>query len=292
MIDRYQSRISGPLLDRIDMHVTVRAVSAADLSRSTPGESSAAVRERVVAARQVQEGRNAAFGVTHNAHLTTRHLAAACPMTLPARRALDAAMERLKLSARAHDRLLKLSRTLADLAGRARQSPTAGSTGWRNLIDRLKSGRNSAQRRPVDGWRGPRRVMRGTTGGGFYSPARSLISLRGWRASWMRDPCWRPHVLLPRIRPRRSRGPCSRTGIACAFRKDRDGAAGRQRLLSSCWKAARHRDWRRRPCSSENAIEGWHEVRLESANGEGFEKGARRWRANPTGFESPERLTT
>lgn len=118
MIDRYQGRISGPLLDRIDMHVTVRAVSAAELSRSTPGESSAAVRERVVAARKIQEKRNAAFGATYNAHLSPRHLAAACPMTLPARRALDAAMERLKLSARAHDRLLKLSRTLADLAGR------------------------------------------------------------------------------------------------------------------------------------------------------------------------------
>ncbi len=117
MIERYRGRISGPLLDRIDLHVTVPAVSAADLARAAPGEGSGAVRARVIAARAVEERRNGSFGVTWNAHLETRHLAEACPLTPAARRGLDAAMERLGLSARAHDRILKVARTIADLAG-------------------------------------------------------------------------------------------------------------------------------------------------------------------------------
>ncbi|RMF73009.1 MAG: ATP-binding protein [Acidobacteria bacterium] len=117
MIERYRGRISGPLLDRIDLHVEVPAVGAADLARARPGEDSSSVRARVVAARRLEERRNARFGVTWNAHLEARHLGEACPLTPAARRALDAAMTRLGLSARAHDRILKVARTIADLAG-------------------------------------------------------------------------------------------------------------------------------------------------------------------------------
>lgn len=117
MIDRYRSRISGPLLDRIDLHVDVPSVPAADLARIAEGESSQQVRARVVAAREVQEARNGAFGVTWNAHLRPRDLAKICVLHPFARRALEVAMERFALSARAHDRVLKTARTIADLAG-------------------------------------------------------------------------------------------------------------------------------------------------------------------------------
>ncbi len=134
-IDRYRGRISGPLLDRIDMHVHVPAVSAADLARTAEGEPSAPVRERVVAARAVQEERNAPLGAAWNAHLAAKHLPRVCRLTPPARRALDAAMARMGLSARAHDRILKVARTLADLADRDEVGPAqvAEAVGYRSL---------------------------------------------------------------------------------------------------------------------------------------------------------------
>jgi magnesium chelatase family protein len=116
VVDRYRGRISGPMLDRLDLHVEVPALTAVELSQAHGGESSATVRDRVIAARQIQEHRNRRFGVTWNAHLRARDLAAACPMTARARAVLQQAMKRLGLSARAHDRILKVSRTLADLA--------------------------------------------------------------------------------------------------------------------------------------------------------------------------------
>lgn len=117
MIERYRGRISGPLLDRIDLHVMVPAVGAADLTRAEPGETSAQVRERVAACRQAQAQRNSRLGTTWNAHLKPRDLPAVCSLTPRARQALNQALERLQLSARAHDRILKVARTLADLAG-------------------------------------------------------------------------------------------------------------------------------------------------------------------------------
>jgi len=135
MIERYRGRISGPLLDRIDMHVHVPAVSAADLARTGEGEPSEPVRKRVVAARLVQEKRNEPLGAAWNAHLAAKHLPEACRLTPPARRALDAAMARLGLSARAHDRILKLARTLADLAAIEEVGPAqvAEAVGYRSL---------------------------------------------------------------------------------------------------------------------------------------------------------------
>ncbi|MBP7147462.1 MAG: YifB family Mg chelatase-like AAA ATPase [Acidobacteria bacterium] len=118
VIERYRARISGPLLDRIDIHVSVPPVPATLLAKEQGGEPSCAVRERVIAAREVQERRNAAFGVTWNAHLRARDLKRACAMTPQAAAKLEQAMDQLKLSARAHDRILKVARTLADLAGK------------------------------------------------------------------------------------------------------------------------------------------------------------------------------
>ncbi len=112
IIQRYLSKISGPLLDRIDLHLEVPAVAFKELR--TPGgeaESSAAIRERVIRARQHQARR----GFT-NAHLPTQALRKLCVLDDAGERTLETAVRKLGLSARAHDRILKVARTLADLA--------------------------------------------------------------------------------------------------------------------------------------------------------------------------------
>jgi magnesium chelatase family protein len=129
----YQARISGPLLDRIDIRVDVPAVSAADLILPAPGEPSAAVAERVAAARDIQRERYAALG---SPHVTTN---AAAPPSLIERVAapdaaaaalLRSAAETMQLSARGYHRVLKVARTLADLDG-------AGSVGRIHLAEAL-----------------------------------------------------------------------------------------------------------------------------------------------------------
>jgi magnesium chelatase family protein len=110
-ISRYRAKLSGPLLDRIDMHVEVPAVPYRDLALGEPGESSASVRERVEAARDVQRRRSP----RPNARLTGPELAAAAPLDPDGHRLLERAVERLALSARAIDRVRRLARTIADL---------------------------------------------------------------------------------------------------------------------------------------------------------------------------------
>jgi len=113
----YLGRMSGPLLDRIDLHVELSPVSAEELVDARPGEASAAVRERVVAARGVQADRYAASGLRCNADLwgeQVRRTAQARPEALALLRAF---VERHALSGRAHARLLKVARTIADLDG-------------------------------------------------------------------------------------------------------------------------------------------------------------------------------
>lgn len=117
-VRRYLGRISGPLLDRIDLQIEMPAVTAGEIAHAPVGESSDLVRARVVEARQRQLERHRERGVLWNAQLRARDLPAICPLTPAARSALDQAMTRLKLSARAHDRILKVARTLADLAAR------------------------------------------------------------------------------------------------------------------------------------------------------------------------------
>ncbi len=116
-IQRYQSRLSGPLLDRIDLQVEVPALPATQLTDRTPGESSAAVRERVLAARERQTARGAL-----NAHLPGPALEAACALSGEERHWFADVLDRLNLSARAYHRVLRVALTLADLAGESRVS--------------------------------------------------------------------------------------------------------------------------------------------------------------------------
>jgi magnesium chelatase family protein len=116
-IARYRARLSGPLLDRIDLHVNVPAVPWIDLDAAKPGESSLAVRQRVMAARRVQERRGAAAGFRVNADIPDGCLDELVAATPDARRLLGRAVGRLGLSARGARRVLKVARTLADLSG-------------------------------------------------------------------------------------------------------------------------------------------------------------------------------
>ena len=110
IIQRYLGKISGPLLDRIDIHFEVPAVAYKDLRGRDDGTSSAQIRERVVAARAVQQSRG-----YYNAHIPARSLRKHCALDDSGERTLEMAVRRMGLSARAHDRILKLARTIADL---------------------------------------------------------------------------------------------------------------------------------------------------------------------------------
>lgn len=116
-IQRYRSRLSGPLLDRIDIHVEAPALSIDELRTAAPGESSSAMRERIVAARAVQSRRFAGTALRCNAQMSSKLLREVCALTSEQGLILQRAMERLGLSARAYDRVLKVARTIADLAG-------------------------------------------------------------------------------------------------------------------------------------------------------------------------------
>jgi magnesium chelatase family protein len=118
-IERYLGRISGPLLDRIDIHLAVPAVAWQDLSSngSGPEEPSAVIRGRVEKAREIQRQRfRGRPTVRANAHMTARDIRQHCPLSPEAEGLLRAAMSRLALSARAYHRVLKIARTIADLA--------------------------------------------------------------------------------------------------------------------------------------------------------------------------------
>ncbi len=117
-VHRYMGRISGPLLDRIDLHIEVVPLSVSELSSTKVEESSSAIRERVIRAREIQTRRFAEIdGVHTNAMMNSRMLRHYAPLDGKARGVLEMAMERLKLSARAYDRIIKVARTIADLAG-------------------------------------------------------------------------------------------------------------------------------------------------------------------------------
>jgi magnesium chelatase family protein len=115
--ERYRSRISGPLLDRIDVHLEVPQVPFRDLADAKPGTDTATMRAQVLEARQRQRSRYGSDGLSHlvNGRLTARHLRRYCKLTADAEGLLKAAMEEMGLSARAHDRILRVARTIADL---------------------------------------------------------------------------------------------------------------------------------------------------------------------------------
>ena len=116
-IQRYRARISGPLLDRIDLHIEAPALSINELRQEKPAESSAAIRARVQAARERQLTRFAGSRTTANARMTHAQIRAHCVIDSTLGDLLQQAMEQLSLSARAYDRILKVARTIADLAG-------------------------------------------------------------------------------------------------------------------------------------------------------------------------------
>lgn len=116
-ISRYRSRISGPLLDRIDLVVQLNPVSYGDWNKLSEGESSAQIRARVVAARQRQQARFAGTATTANAFMTQKQIKEFCRLPEGADQILEAAMRKFGLSARSLDKVLKTARTIADLQG-------------------------------------------------------------------------------------------------------------------------------------------------------------------------------
>ncbi len=116
--ERYLARLSRPLLDRIDLHLEVPAVPYRELSQGSPGEASAAIRQRVLEARRIQAQRFGKSAIRVNARMSPGQVRRFCALPADGQRLLALAAERLGLSARGHDRILKAARTIADLDGR------------------------------------------------------------------------------------------------------------------------------------------------------------------------------
>src|SRR6266511_3115970 len=122
-IQNYLGRISGPLLDRIDLHIEVPAVKFREMTSERPGETSAQIRQRVMAARRRQQQRFAGRPrITCNARMGSKELKAHCALDESTLELLKVAMTDMNLSARAYDRILKVARTIADLADAERIS--------------------------------------------------------------------------------------------------------------------------------------------------------------------------
>ncbi len=116
-IQRYRRRVSGPLLDRIDIHIEVPAVNYRELSSEHSGEPSETIRQRVERARRIQIERLHGEGIYCNGQMRTRHLKKYCRLKTEAKTILEKAMHKMSLSARAYTRILKVARTIADLEG-------------------------------------------------------------------------------------------------------------------------------------------------------------------------------
>lgn len=116
-IDHYMGKISGPLLDRIDIHIEVPAVPFSDLSADTPGTSSEEMRALVIAARQCQEARFIDSQTRYNAQMTSRQLRRYCPLCREGRELMRNSVADMGLSARAHDKIIRVARTIADMEG-------------------------------------------------------------------------------------------------------------------------------------------------------------------------------
>jgi magnesium chelatase family protein len=114
-IEKYMAKISGPLLDRIDIHIEVPAVPFKELASERGGTSSAAMREQVLAARQIQAGRFATSRVRYNAQMSSRQIRQFCKLSDDCQNLLKDSVNEMGLSARAHDKILRVARTIADL---------------------------------------------------------------------------------------------------------------------------------------------------------------------------------
>ena len=122
-VRQYLSRVSGPLLDRIDIIIEVPALPFAELRRTTPAEPSAAVRSRVTAAREIQRKRYQGSGTFANASMDPSQMRAFCALSPECESLMRAAFDALHLTARSYDRVLRVARTIADLAGSAEILP-------------------------------------------------------------------------------------------------------------------------------------------------------------------------
>ncbi|MGN0948110.1 MAG: YifB family Mg chelatase-like AAA ATPase [Megasphaera sp.] len=138
-VRRYTHKLSGPLLDRIDLHVRVERPSYRELMTRCPAEASAAIRERVLAARRRQQERLAGHGCYCNAHMGHREIKETCQLSDDAQNLLREAFDVLKLSARSYDRIIKVSQTIADLAGAGiiAKEHVAEAISYRNKIQRM-----------------------------------------------------------------------------------------------------------------------------------------------------------
>ena len=114
-IEKYMARISGPLLDRIDIHIEVPAVHYRDLSSKSGGTSSTQMGVLVIGARQMQQSRYQNSKIQFNAQMTSRQVREFCGLTSSGQKLLQETMNELGLSARAHDKILRVARTIADL---------------------------------------------------------------------------------------------------------------------------------------------------------------------------------
>jgi magnesium chelatase family protein len=115
-IQRYRQRLSGPLLDRIDLHIEVPRVPHKDLADPVDGESSATIRARVEKARAIQRERLASYGLHANSAMAARHIRKFCPLDEAGQKLLELVVDKLGMSARSYSRILKVARTIADLA--------------------------------------------------------------------------------------------------------------------------------------------------------------------------------
>ena len=138
-VRQHQGRISGPLLDRIDIHVEVPAVRYRDLTARESGEPSATIKARIERAREIQKRRFTDDETLFNARLSNRQIRTICPIDEDSRQLIEMAVDRLGLSARAHTRILKVARTIADLEGLPdiRSSHVAEAIQYRSLDRRV-----------------------------------------------------------------------------------------------------------------------------------------------------------
>ncbi len=138
-IERYMGRVSGPLLDRIDLHIEVPAVPFQELAATADGTPSASMREQVKQARQAQRQRFGPESHRLNSRMTSRQLRRHCVLDDEGRGLLKRAMDELGLSARAHDRILRMARTVADLDGSQDIKPmhVVEAIGYRSLDRKL-----------------------------------------------------------------------------------------------------------------------------------------------------------
>jgi len=115
-IQKYMSKISGPLLDRIDLHLEVPSLPSTDLLTNTPAETSQKIKERIIEARSLQKRRFSQKSIVANGHMNHRQIKEFCALNEEGRKLLKMAIDELGLSARAYDKTLKVARTIGDLA--------------------------------------------------------------------------------------------------------------------------------------------------------------------------------